>query len=83
MNLSLLDVEGSALVVSQFTLHARVKKGTRPSFDKAAKPDQAIPLYENCIEVTGPEPRSDGGGVGRESSSNGSVRGHDERQPGQ
>ena len=49
MNRSLLDVGGSALVVSQFTLHARLKKGTRPSFDKAAKPEQAIPLYESFI----------------------------------
>jgi len=49
MNRSLLDVGGSALVVSQFTLHARVKKGTRPSFDKAAKPEQALPLYGEFV----------------------------------
>ncbi len=49
MNLSLLDVAGSALVVSQFTLHAQVKKGNRPSFIKAARPEQAIPLYESFI----------------------------------
>ncbi len=49
MNRSLLDVDGSALVVSQFTLHARVKKGTRPSFAKAAKPEQAIPLYGEFV----------------------------------
>jgi len=49
MNRSLLDIGGNALVVSQFTLHARIKKGTRPSFDKAAKPEQAIPLYESFI----------------------------------
>ncbi len=46
MNRSLLEVGGQALVISQFTLHARTKKGTRPSFDRAAKPDLAIPLYE-------------------------------------
>lgn len=50
MNRSLLDTGGGALVISQFTLHARTKKGTRPSFDKAAKPDQAVPLYEAFIE---------------------------------
>lgn len=49
MNLSILDVGGEALVVSQFTLHARVKKGTRPSFDKAARPEVAIPLYEKFV----------------------------------
>jgi D-tyrosyl-tRNA(Tyr) deacylase len=41
-----LDVGGEALLVSQFTLHARVKKGTRPSFERAARPAEAIPLYE-------------------------------------
>ena len=46
MNRSLLDVNGEAIVVSQFTLHASTKKGNRPSYIKAAKPDVAIPLYE-------------------------------------
>ncbi len=49
MNLSLLDVQGSILVVSQFTLHASTKKGNRPSFILAAKPNIAIPLYEAMI----------------------------------
>lgn len=46
MNKSLIDIEGEALVISQFTLHASTKKGNRPSYIKAAKPDVAIPLYE-------------------------------------
>ena len=46
MNKSLLEVDGEALVISQFTLHASTKKGNRPSYIKAAKPDVAIPLYE-------------------------------------
>ncbi|TDN90432.1 D-tyrosyl-tRNA(Tyr) deacylase [Salegentibacter sp. 24] len=50
MNLSLLDVDGDAIVVSQFTLHASTKKGNRPSFIKAAKPELAVPLYEKFIE---------------------------------
>ncbi|MGW8121309.1 D-aminoacyl-tRNA deacylase [Roseivirga echinicomitans] len=46
MNKSLTDVDGEALVISQFTLQASTKKGNRPSYIKAAKPDIAIPLYE-------------------------------------
>ena len=49
MNLSLLDVEGDAIVVSQFTLHASTKKGNRPSYIKAARPETAIPLYEQFV----------------------------------
>ena len=51
MNNSLLDVKGDAIIVSQFTLHASTKKGNRPSYIKAAKPDMAIPLYEEFIQV--------------------------------
>lgn len=49
MNRSLLEVEGELLLISQFTLHASTKKGNRPSYIKAAKPDIAVPLYERCI----------------------------------
>ncbi|MFP2997194.1 D-aminoacyl-tRNA deacylase [Spongiivirga sp. MCCC 1A20706] len=49
MNKSLLDVDGEVIVVSQFTLHALTKKGNRPSYIKAAKPDIAIPLYQNFV----------------------------------
>ena len=50
MNLSLLDTGGDILLISQFTLHASTKKGNRPSYIKAAKPDIAIPLYEQFID---------------------------------
>ena len=49
MNLSLMDTNGEALVVSQFTLHASTKKGNRPSYIKAARPEVAIPLYEEFV----------------------------------
>lgn len=51
MNNSLLDVNGEAIVVSQFTLHASTKKGNRPSYIKAARPDVAIPLYEQFVKT--------------------------------
>lgn len=50
MNKSLVEIGGSILLVSQFTLHASTKKGNRPSYLKASKPDHAIPLYENMIK---------------------------------
>lgn len=50
MNCSIQDVKGGYLVVSQFTLFASTKKGNRPSFIKAARPEKAIPLYEEFIE---------------------------------
>ncbi len=50
MNLSVNEVDGEVLVVSQFTLHARTKKGNRPSYVRAAPPEKAIPLYELFIE---------------------------------
>jgi D-tyrosyl-tRNA(Tyr) deacylase len=57
MNLNIEQVGGDLLVISQFTLHASTKKGTRPSFIKAARPEMAIPLYElfikECENITG------------------------------
>ena len=49
MNRSLVDAGGEALVVSQFTLHASTKKGNRPSFVRAAPPEEAVPLYERFL----------------------------------
>lgn len=50
MNKSLIDIEGSLLVISQFTLLGDARKGRRPSFSEAARPEKAIPMYENFIE---------------------------------
>lgn len=51
MNKDLKDVNGNVLLVSQFTLHASTKKGNRPSFIEAARPEQAIPLYEKMVDL--------------------------------
>ncbi len=52
MNLSVKDVDGELLLVSQFTLHASTKKGNRPSYIRASKPEIAIPLYEKFIKTS-------------------------------
>lgn len=57
MNLSVLETKGSIMVISQFTLHAKTRKGNRPSYIKSARPEKAIPLYESFVkrisELTG------------------------------
>jgi len=62
MNFSVQDVNGEIMIVSQFTLHASTKKGNRPSYIKAARPETAIPLYEKFIkaikQVTGKTPKT-------------------------
>jgi D-aminoacyl-tRNA deacylase len=50
MNLSVKDIDGEIIVVSQFTLHASTRKGNRPSYIKASKPEIAIPLYDNFLQ---------------------------------
>ena len=50
MNLSVMDIDGEVIVVSQFTLHANTRKGNRPSYIKAARPGIAIPMYEKFVE---------------------------------
>ena len=51
MNRSLLDIGGGALIISQFTLYGDARKGRRPGFSEAARPDHAIPLYEKFVEM--------------------------------
>lgn len=59
MNLSVKDVDGEIMVVSQFTLHASTKKGNRPSYIKAAKPDFAIPMYKKFVSTLSAEISND------------------------
>lgn len=59
MNLSVSDIKGDIMIISQFTLHASTKKGNRPSYIKAAKPESAIPLYVRLIEKLNQEHHKD------------------------
>lgn len=59
MNLSLKDIRGEVMIVSQFTLHASTKKGNRPSYIRAASPEKAIPLYDAMIIQMGKELRQE------------------------
>lgn len=59
MNLSVTDVDGEVMIISQFTLHALTKKGNRPSYIKAARPEQAIPLYNQFIQCISKEIKKD------------------------
>ena len=63
MNLSLADIDGEVLVVSQFTLYADSRRGNRPSFVGAARPDVAIPLYERFCEMAQADVRHVGRGI--------------------
>ena len=53
MNLSIKDIDGEILTISQFTLHAKTKKGNRPSYQQAAKPEVSVPLYKKFVEQLG------------------------------
>jgi D-aminoacyl-tRNA deacylase len=82
MNLSLADVGGALLVVSQFTLYADARKGRRPSFVDAARPEAAVPLYERWVSALRARPRRgdgrvrcrDGGGAGERRARDAAAR---------
>lgn len=59
MNLSVKDIDGEILTISQFTLHAKTKKGNRPSYQQSAKPDISIPIYEKFVEQLGKDLRKE------------------------
>lgn len=64
MNKNIREVNGELLLISQFTLHASTKKGNRPSYIKAARPETAIPLYERFIEICAQEIPTKSGSFG-------------------